>query len=318
MTSRRDLPALSAVLIFSRQRARAQRALDALCAQTAIGEMEIVVIDFGPEDAAPLSAPADAPIVYIRRPPDQRWDQCRFEALSVVRAPIVAFIEDHCFASPGWATALLRAHQAEEVAVVGYAFHNANPETWRSRCIFLSDYGLWAHPQPRREVSLLPGNNVSYKRACLQAIGPELETILTPDYETLRQLRARGYRLMIEPDAQVAHANYTSLLTSSVASFNFARLIAAKRARGGQWSGWRRGVYAVLSPLSAPAMGLWRLATSPGGPRLLTARHLPLLAIFGLLHAISGLGETIGFLCGEGRSPVRLNAYEVEVPRGRT
>src|SRR5580704_3232009 len=44
------------------------------------------------------------------------------------RAPLVALAEDHCFPEPGWAQALINAHQGPW-AVVGPVVRNANPAT---------------------------------------------------------------------------------------------------------------------------------------------------------------------------------------------
>ena len=49
-------------------RGRAQRALEALCAQTARDSIEIVVVDLAASDAARLAAPTGAQMEILRLP----------------------------------------------------------------------------------------------------------------------------------------------------------------------------------------------------------------------------------------------------------
>ena len=79
------------------------------------------------------SPPSDAPT-----PPE-------FDA----HAPIVALAEDHCFPEPGWADALIRAHQGPW-AVVGPVVRNANPATIVSWCDFVIGYGPWMERSRKR------------------------------------------------------------------------------------------------------------------------------------------------------------------------
>src|SRR6478736_163972 len=89
------------------------------------------------------------------------------------RAPIVAFVEDHCFPTPGWAEALLRAHE-RAWAGVGPVVLNANPKRTLSWANLLIEYGPWLHPRERGTVSHIPGHNSSYKRALLMEYGDQL------------------------------------------------------------------------------------------------------------------------------------------------
>ncbi len=93
------------------------------------------------------------------------------------RAPIVAFVEDHCFPTPGWAEALLRAHE-RAWAGVGPVVLNANPKRTLSWANLLIEYGPWLDPRERGTVSHIPGHNSSYKRALLMEYGDQLTPML--------------------------------------------------------------------------------------------------------------------------------------------
>src|SRR5574342_918618 len=165
---------LSALLVVGSSRKRAQRSLDALAAQTKIDSIEILVMDIAPDYRPRLVIPDNKPVVYIAMSKGSSFGRARHQALLRARAPIVAFIEDHCFATPGWADAVIRAHQGPWAAV-GYAFMNANPRTYISRSTLVCDYGYWMHPANSQPATLLPCNNASYKRDQLLSFGDDLE-----------------------------------------------------------------------------------------------------------------------------------------------
>src|SRR5579863_8010086 len=92
-------------------RGRAQHALERLCAQKPIEALEIVVVDVAAEGVAELSTPSGAPVTIIAARGLERWGAARRLGLERSSAPVVAFIEEHCFTEPGWAAALIDAHE---------------------------------------------------------------------------------------------------------------------------------------------------------------------------------------------------------------
>ena len=147
---------LSALVVVGPLRKRSQRVLDALCSQTAIDSMEIVILDLAPDGTPKLETSSSVNTIYIVLPETEPWSRARAEGVRRAKAPIVAFIEDHCIPAPEWAEGLIEAHKGPW-ATVGYAFANANPETYVSRACFIADYGLWAHPARHGPARHLPG-----------------------------------------------------------------------------------------------------------------------------------------------------------------
>jgi hypothetical protein len=134
-------------------------------------------------------------------------------------APVVALAEDHSYPDPGWAAALIEAHR-HAWAAVGPAVRNANPKSVTSWADFLIAYGPWSEPAAAGEVEHLPGHNSIYKRAILLDYGPGLEAMLEAESILHWDLRARGYRLYLEPKAKVAHLKFG--LLSSLTQGQFA------------------------------------------------------------------------------------------------
>ena len=221
-------------------------------------------------------------------------------------ATVVAFTEDHCFPEPGWAEALVRAHEGP-YAAVGPVVRNANPATAVSWADYLIGYGPWAYPSPSREAPFLAGHNSSYKRETLLAYGDRLEDMLSAETVLHLDLRAHGSRLYVCADARSAHVNFSRTRSWLAVQVHNGRVFAASRASG--WGLARRVFYALASPL-IPFVRLVRATRSLialGRSHSELARVFPVLAI-GL--ALDGVGQFLGYAFGPGRSPLALAHYE--------
>ncbi|MBK5298866.1 MAG: glycosyltransferase [Vicinamibacteria bacterium] len=307
-------PQLSAIVVVGTCRRRSQRVVTALCRQSAIAVMEVIVVDLCGAGEARLETLDGVRVVYLSRPTASLWSTARFEGLCRASAPVVAFIEDHCFPAPTWAVALIEAHQAPWVAV-GYAFTNANPKTYISRGSMVNDYGFWLHPARPGAAVFLPGNNISYKRDVLLSYGDRLEGLLTPDFSLQEALARRGLPMCIEPQAMAAHQNFTRLAHLMRANRAYARLLAARRVRFQSWSVPRRVFYALVTPVSAPLLGVLRLLGSLRGRTSLLPVVLAGLPVHAITHGWSAWGEAAGYLFGEGSAEQELHYWEIEAER---
>lgn len=305
---------LSAVVLIGTCRDRAQRVLNALYAQTKASEMEVVVVDLAPEGTPPLAVRSEIPTRYVKRPRGESWGPARAAGFRATSGRVVAFIEDHCYPAPGWAAALLSAHEGPW-ASVGYAFVNANPQTYISRAGFVVDYGPWQHPVHSGPEKLLPGNNVSYKREALQKFDSELDEVLSPDFNMHETLRRNGYQLYMESGAIAAHENFTRLSELNWANHWYCRLLAVSRARSGRWSASRRIFYGLAVPLGAPLIKGFRLIRSLRSRPQLWSTTLAASPIIAVTYFWSAIGESLGYLFGEGAASREFNRWELETQR---
>lgn len=72
--------------------------------------------------------------------------RARASGIRAASAPIVVLTEDHSFPEPGWAEALIRAHQ-QPWAVVGPVILNANPGSRVSWANLIIEYNEWLAPR---------------------------------------------------------------------------------------------------------------------------------------------------------------------------
>ena len=304
---------ISTVLVVGRQRMRAQDVLDGIGAQSCDG-LEAIVIDLNPE-MPPLRARADLDLRYVTDPVDGGFAGARALGVRLARAPVVAFLEDHCTPQAGWAEAVMRAFDTGPWAAVGYAFVNANPETYISRACMMADYGLWAAPHPDTELRLLPGNNVAYRRETLLAYGDRLPSLLSPDFVMHERLRLDGHRLFLAGSAIAAHQNPVDIRFLLTANHSYCRLLAAQRAQSRSWSSARRWAYAIAVPVGAPAIKLIRaLRILVHRPQVLCefAAAMPIVILAFLWSAV---GESLGYALGAGGAKDEFEEYELNRSR---
>lgn len=278
--------------------------------------MEIIVIDLAARPTPPLATRPDVCTNYIVPEKNISWAQGRAQAVRLANTPIVAFIEDHCCADPGWAEALVRAHQGPWVCV-GYAFTNPNPKSYLARATIMAEYGMWLHPATSGPASVLPSHNISYKREPLISLGNELEILLTPDFGAYQQFTRRGLKMYLESAALVGHFSDKYVRDQIAASFAFSRLLGARRAQTQKWSLRKRIFYSGLTPFAAPAFALWRLVASLRNKHSLWGTLVIALPIIFLRFPVSGLGEATGYLFGEGSSDEGVRIAELSVERDR-
>ena len=126
--ARASSPSLSAIVLVPERVATVRRSLDALAAQDVRDRIELVFVS----PAASLELPEYLgefwgwQHVQIARL--DSTSEARAAGIRQARAPVVVLTEDHSFATPGWAAALIEAHH-DDWAAVGPAMLNANPSS---------------------------------------------------------------------------------------------------------------------------------------------------------------------------------------------
>jgi hypothetical protein len=272
--------------------------------------MEVVVVDTAGDGARTLHIPEGLDPVWVDgrglgHGPD------RAAGVAAATAQVIALIEDHTVAESGWAEALIDAHRGPW-GVVGYAFKLAEPSNYISRAGLVSEAGPWLHPARRRRVQTLPLSNVSFKAEALRDATDDPGSFLLLDHTLIGQFDRVGHAMLLEPGAVVAHEYFSRLRPLLVVNFGHGRLLAVARRR--TWGWGRRLVWALGTPVTAPAVRAWRLARSLSGWRAF-GRALGSAPVLALSFSAAGLGESLGYLLGPGKWPERIERYELGAPR---
>jgi hypothetical protein len=300
-------PTLSAIVVAPEGWAPVRNTVRHLAAQTIADRIEVV---FVVPRGVGFTPPADALAAFAS------WRAVEVDSVGYVAAgyaagiraagaPFVALTEDHCYPEPGWAEALLGAYD-ERTAAVGPVVVHANLDGSIAWADYLLGYGPWLDPTPGGEVEYLPGHNSSYRLEALLPYAPDLDRWLDAESVLHWDLRAKGWRLVLEPRARTHHFGFSRPSSWLRATYLNSRAFAGRRIRNAGLG--RRLLWVAASPL-IPAIRLRRCARdsrrSSAGPSLPHA--LPALAVS---LAVSALGEAVGYALGPGEAQHRVARYE--------
>jgi glycosyltransferase involved in cell wall biosynthesis len=304
-------PAMSVVLITPDHYGSLRKTIRHLQAQTVKNCLELIIV-------APVAE-------HLNLDESELQDFCQFHVAEVgpitslgkalaegfrqASAPIVAYAEEHSYPEPGWAEALIRTHSGPW-AGVGAVLGNANPGTLTSWAHLYTDFGPWVEPGEAVETINLGGHHTAYKRAALMEFGPLLEELLETDVILNSELRARGYKLYLEPAAKSYHLNCSQFMSHQRAEYHGGRAFGAARARYEAWSIFRRLLYIGSMPL-IPIVRLWRIWAQirrSGRQRQLLPNVLPTLMAGLVAHT---LGEVTGYAMGSGNAAQRRITFEL-------
>jgi len=273
--------------------------MEAMRRQTVQDRIEMIII--GPTSQALEGAESDldgfAAYQIINMGSFTKSAMVRARGVQAARAPIVAFMQDHCFPVPGWAEAVIKRYK-EPWSGVGCVFENANPQNAISWCNFLVAYGDWACPPPTDPPRLIGGHNATYRRDALLSYGDKLARILESSSAMQWDLMKRGHRFTVEPGAKMYHENFSKFGPSVKLNFHLGRVFASKRTA--KWSLPHRLLYALAWPLIS-FVRLTRLLRS--ALRIGRLSQVPcLIPLAAFLLTCNSLGEATGALAGPGRS----------------
>lgn len=278
--------------------------LQALAAQPERPRMEVIVADSSTDGTADLVA-RDFPWVrLLREPPAIGIPQLRTRAIALARGAIIAVLDPFSVAAPDWAAAVLAAHRDRDNLVIGglVDLHDASRRGLTEWALYFNEYGLFLPPAPRGPAPIVPGSNVSYKRALLfdgdrQRHAEFWKTFVNDD------AACQGSPLWLEPSIVVALNKPVPFLDFLRTRYLHGRCYAAMRSSAERWP--MRVARAATSPLVAVLLqvrwtrGIWPKRRARGW----FLATLPLqLALF----AVWAGGECVGYLRGAGGSCGRL------------
>jgi hypothetical protein len=299
-------PALSVLIATPDSFEALRTTITELTKQTARDQLEIVILAASREqlrlDESLLKDFHSYQVIEVG--PFRSIAKPRAAGVLAARAPVVAFAEDHAYPATGWAAALIEAHR-HAWAAVGPVIINANPQTKISWVDIFLCYGPFIAPAQSGVVPTLPGDNSAYKRALLLEYGDRLEAMLEDEAALQCDLRARGYQLYLEANAQTRHLNFTGMSAWLSLRYHGGRMYGASRVEQNHWSLLKRLLYIAVSPLF-PLMQAWPLLRDirrAGRQRELLPGSVPEIAA----ALVAGVvGEVAGYACGRGTSLEKL------------
>lgn len=273
--------------------------LEALRRQSSKPDVEIIVVDSSPDDAAGLVA-ARYPEVQLHRFRERKFPgEARNLGVARAHGEIIAFIDADCVAAPNWVAEILKAHQSPHPAIGG-AIGNAPPGNAVGWAAYFCEFTKWMPGLPPRWSADIPTANMSYKREVFEKFGGFLEGGYCSDTEFHWRLGKQGYRLRFNPEMLVFHRSIDQMGRFLRHEYMHGRSFAQVRVRGQEFSPWRRFLYVTFAPLIPLKLFLdiRRRVFKTGLYRQPFIKTAPFL----LLGLISwSWGECVGYLQGEAR-----------------
>ena len=235
---------LSVGLIAGELRGRAGRALQCLLAQTAVERMEIIVVDLNPE-MGPLEGREHSSVRTLNRGDFKYYCEAQAELAAQAQAPLLAFIEDHCYAVPRWAEAILDKFQDPKVSAVNYTFVPA-ASGYMCRSILMAEYGLWMAPHPAGPIRIASSTNIAYRRDLLAAMIQSDPALLEAEFLVHRAIQKKG-EIHVAPEAMVAHETWSTLREACLANGANKQVLGSRRAMDGNWRLPRKVLWAAAT-----------------------------------------------------------------------
>lgn len=293
-------PELSVVIPFANQPSNLAGCLAALDRARAGSRVEALVVDR--VGTALLAQEAHSSWVEVLPvPPETTIPEMRHLAFRQARGPVVAVVEDHVEVPPDWVAVLRREFQAGAEVVAG-GVENLATTSLVDWAAFLCEYAPLLPPIDPGPPSMIPGNNVAYRRSLLQRYSAVLAEGRWED-RLHEALRRDGVRMTLLPEVTAGHRMHYDIRNYTSQRYLFSRSWAGLRLRGASLA-HRFG--AGMARLALPPLLFGRVTSTVWRKRrhrreLL--RSLPLLAWFTLVWAV---GEAVGCWAGPGTATARV------------
>jgi hypothetical protein len=308
--TRADRPSVSIILIIGKQRDRARIALDSILAQDRIDEAEVILLDVALDVCPPLSQASHPAVRLVQVGRDRHIGEMRAYGVHLAQAPLVAFLEEHAFALPGWLAATLDAFAEGPWSVVGPALWLGKDDSALSLALISVGFASWMAPSATREVKTVIGHDSAYRREALLLFADELDDLLMAEQVLHARLVERGHRLLLCGEAVIYHRNESTLSAMMFDYFFWNINFGALRIRD---KGKAERLMRMMATPLVPIARTWR--AWPVLRRYAQGSRLILTTVYAFLCCVAqAAGLLVGYLGRSRGAALRLSRAELETP----
>jgi hypothetical protein len=224
----------------------------------------------------------------------------RGRGIAAANGGIIAILDPYSVPARDWALQVLQVHQSRQNRVIGgsvdlYQAAAASHTRWTT---YLNEYGLFMPPVTRGATWILPGSNVSYKRAALYDGATPRYPIFWKTFVNWAE-ETSGSPLWLDPDVRIElnkPIGYWAFLRSR---HDHGRCFAGMRTAD-QSLGTR--LMRAGSTVLVPLLQVWRWTAGFWPKRRHRGRYVATLPAQLLLFVMWSIGEAWGYLRGTGRA----------------
>ena len=275
----------------------------ALCLESIEGQYtrektEVIVVD--------ASTDSTASIIEKRFPwarlfscnPSASSADLKSKAILESHGDIIALTEPHCIVEENWVKSIIKAHESPYTVISG-AVEPAGIVRLTDWAAFFCEYGPFFLPLSRGKYNEMAGNNISYKRKCLEKYFTEIsKNGFWKAFIHSRMMKSEE-PMLTDPTVIVYHNKRVSFFAFLRKRYYYGRCFGGMRIRGMGIS--RRVLYIIFSP-AIPLFYIFRSAKDVIPKRRFLKEYITSFPLLLLLFISWAYGEFCGYLFGEGDS----------------
>jgi cellulose synthase/poly-beta-1,6-N-acetylglucosamine synthase-like glycosyltransferase len=299
------VPRVSVVIASHNAGRVIEECLAALAREPERDVCEVIVADSSSDATADLVARQHPAVRLLHFDRPLTLPQLRGRGIAAARGDIIAILDPFSIVEPGWIAGTLQAHDTHPHPIIGGSvdLHQACRRSLGAWTLFINEYGMFMPPVRYGETWIVPGSNVSYKRAAL------FDADNRPRYEVFWKtfanwdVEASGHPLLLVPTIAVRLRKPVSFLDYFRTRVDHGRCFSGMRVAHSGVA--ERTFRAATCPL-LPFLLLYRWASVYLAKRRHTGVFLLTLPLQMLLFASWAFGEFLGYARGPGRACERL------------
>jgi hypothetical protein len=277
----------------------------------------VVLIDAGGADLPALPSASVPGVRVIARPARGGYGVMQAEAVQAANGEIVAFLEEHAVALPGWLQGIVDVFAETGCVAASGEIHTLNAGNGISDAVAMMNYYQWLPPVTAYDAEILVGHNAVYSRQHLLDFGDDLPDLLDAEPVLQALLLDQGGRLRIDPRIRIAHQNEVTVRAIFRGYYLWNRSFGVHRVSHENWSILRRTWRIITIPL-VPFVRIVRMTWS-----LARSARVPVAHVLRYWHAMfvaqcgAALGLAAGYLFGVGNAARQMGDYELDMDRGK-
>jgi glycosyltransferase involved in cell wall biosynthesis len=288
------------VIIAGRNAPQIVECLDALYPQAQTTPTEIIVADSsddGTDEAVRRRFP-DIRLLHFSDP--LTLPVLRSRAIALARGSVIAILDAFSIVADNWVSEVLRAHRERPNLAIGggVELFDASKQDLLNWAVYINEYGMFMPPQPASELDILPGSNISYKRAALFDDGKPKHDVYWKTFVN-KELEAAGHPLWLDPDILVRLKKPIPIGDFFRTRYHHGRCFAGMRGASLGFAG--RFIHAITFP-ALPFVFIWRWGSKYWMKGRYRSKFITTLPLQFLLFGSWSVGEFVGYLLGPGNS----------------
>ena len=274
--------------------------LQALERQRRATDFEVIVADASTDGTRSIVERQFPLVRLLRADGPASVAALRGRGIAEAQGDVIAILDPFSVASDDWAMRVLEAHANNENQVIGGSvdLFRSDAASYSRWATYLNEYALFMSPVIRGGTWILPGSNVSYKRAALFDGSRPRYPVFWKTFVNWQAANG-GSALWLDPSIRVELNKPIPLGDFFRTRFDHGRCFAGIRV---QHTSWLIRLCRALSTILLPPLQLWRWTAGFWPKGLHRGRFVATLPVQFVLFVMWSLGEACGYLFGPGRA----------------